>query len=580
MKSSRIILISLIFIIASICLSAQEWAVGGLSGAGDNNNSIVTDSAGNSYITGSFNLHATLGGFQLFSFGTTDVFVAKLDSAGNWLWAVRGGGSGDEIGNDITLDTQDNIYVTGSFTGSSSFGSTSFVSAGSKDIFVAKLDNNGNWLWATRAGGTGSDEGTAILIQQYNDNIYVTGYYHQSATFGSNTQTRPSNTDFLFFAELNSTGTWNDVYSVSGNGSSRAYDICLDNSFYYLTGAFSGTIDYSSTYTTGTLTSAGGEDIFILKIKLLFGGVFMTYATSFGSSGNDRGTAITSNGSDIYLTGYFSGAVNFPSNQLISGNSYSDVFVARINSNDYWVWAVKAGGYGIDEAGDIAIDNQNYVYLTGTTMGNAYFGTTTITGLGSRDTFFAKLDENGNWLWAKCAIGFQADVYGCGISVNNDSYCYVIGHYDIAGFGYGAVIFGSTYLYNDNDIGIFRVAEPVGQSPQNITISNLGYDIIIDWDPVTLDTWNNRFVPTYYFVYYNSTGMNSPYQYLTFIPHTISQYVHQHAGFFSSNHFYRVTAVKFYSNNRSTESMNTWLRENLHPGMVESDVKEALMRIQ
>ncbi|MEN6446018.1 MAG: SBBP repeat-containing protein [Candidatus Cloacimonas sp.] len=103
-----------------------------------------------------------------------------------WLWAKKAGGKSDDYGNSIAVDANGNSYVTGTFYGSSAtFGSTTLTGSGYDDIFVAKMDSNGNWLWARQAGGTLSDLGNSIAVDA-NGNSYVTGTFDgSSATYGN-----------------------------------------------------------------------------------------------------------------------------------------------------------------------------------------------------------------------------------------------------------------------------------------------------------------------------------------------------------------------------------------------------------
>jgi hypothetical protein len=155
------------------------------------------------------------------------------------------------------------------------------------------------------------------------------------------------------------------------------------------------------------------------------------------------------------------------------------------------------------------------------------------------------------------------------------------GSYISAGEFTGNVMIGGTLLpgYGMLDVYIARMLAPQPLEPQNITIANLGYDIIVDWDAVTLNTYNMPVTPDYYFIYYNTNGTGSPYQYLTFIPVPITQYVHQHAGYFSSNHFYQVTAVMVNRGDMTQDDFDSYLRTLLHSGMTEAEVKEALKEV-
>ena len=186
----------LLFILAlcSIALFAQNlnwlWAkqAGGISG--DKGYSIAVDAYGNSYITGYFRESATFGTTTLTSSSDygSDIFVAKMDINGNWLWAKQAMGTYSNYGNDIAVDANGNSYVTGYFWGNATFGTTTLTSSGQYDIFVAKMDSNGNWLWAKQAGGTSYDDGYSIAVDD-NGNSYVTGYFKSNATFGTTTLT-------------------------------------------------------------------------------------------------------------------------------------------------------------------------------------------------------------------------------------------------------------------------------------------------------------------------------------------------------------------------------------------------------
>jgi hypothetical protein len=146
--------------------------------------SIAIDSSGNSYVTGYFYSTASFGTTTLTSSGNYDIFVAKLDSDGNWLWANQAGGTSWDYGLGIAIDSSGNSYVTGYFQGTASFGTTTITSSGNYDIFVAKLDSDGSWLGANQAGGTGRDDARSIATDS-SGNCYVTGLFEETASFGN-----------------------------------------------------------------------------------------------------------------------------------------------------------------------------------------------------------------------------------------------------------------------------------------------------------------------------------------------------------------------------------------------------------
>jgi len=172
-------------------------------GGWDGGFGITIDDAGNNYVTGSFNGPIYFGLYPLYSSGYDDIFVAKIDENGNWLWATQAGGSSsDDSGYGITIDNAGNCYVTGIFMYTATFGPYSLISSGYDDIFVAKMDENGNWLWATQAGAGSDDSGYGITIDNAG-NSYVTGFFKETATFGSHSLTSSGEND-IFVAKLNS----------------------------------------------------------------------------------------------------------------------------------------------------------------------------------------------------------------------------------------------------------------------------------------------------------------------------------------------------------------------------------------
>lgn len=127
------------------------------------------DAAGNLYVAGSFISTAVLGSFTITSSaGSLDGFVMKIDNTGNVIWAKRMGGSFNDDATGVISDAAGNIYVTGGFNSSAGFGPYLLTSSGSADAFITKLTGSGSFLWAKKFGGTGADLGNVISSNTMN----------------------------------------------------------------------------------------------------------------------------------------------------------------------------------------------------------------------------------------------------------------------------------------------------------------------------------------------------------------------------------------------------------------------------
>jgi uncharacterized protein (TIGR03437 family) len=152
---------------------------------------VVVDGSGNVYTTGFFQGTADFdpgpGVFNMTSAGGNDVFVSKLDSAGNFAWARRMGGTDSDGGDGVVVDGSGNVYTAGSFGGTVDFdpgpGVFNLTSAGDSDIFVAKLDGDGNFVWAQQMGGTGSAFPEITIAVDAGSNVYATGGFRDTADF-------------------------------------------------------------------------------------------------------------------------------------------------------------------------------------------------------------------------------------------------------------------------------------------------------------------------------------------------------------------------------------------------------------
>ena len=308
---------------ASTALAAVQvpWATQAGGGDVDNGNAISTLPDGSSIVTGEFRGTTTFGSTTLTNAGSTDVFVAKVDASGSYVWATQAGSSSLDIGYGISTLPDGSAVVTGSFRGTATFGTTTLTSAGDDDVFVAKVDASGSYVWATQAGSSSDDVGKGISALP-DGSAVVTGYFQSTATFGSTTLTSTGDAD-VFVAKVDRSGTYVWATRASGSSDDVGYGIsALPDGSSTVTGYFQGTATFGST----TLTSAGNQDVFVAKMDP--SGAWV-WATPAGGALADNGYGISTlpDGSST-VTGPFRGTATFGSTTLTNAGSV-DVFVAK-----------------------------------------------------------------------------------------------------------------------------------------------------------------------------------------------------------------------------------------------------------
>ena len=287
------------------------WTKGTGGASSDIVYGIDVDNSGNIHVTGYFNSTVDFGGTgnSLTTVGpgiNPDIFVAKYDASGNTLWAKRAGSANSfDEGHDIAVDDLGFVYLTGSFEGTKAdFGDgDSLTSSGNKDVFIAKYSASGNTTWAKRIGGTGSDIGRRIAVDNLG-HVYIAGSVTDTVDFGgSGNSPDPSGSLDMFVAKYDTSGTTEWVRRAGGTDSDRANGIAVDSSGNIsVTGLFNGIdVDFGG---GNTLTSTGSlQDAFIVKYN---GNGNTLWAKA--SAGNDRangvGIAIDNSGG-TYVAGSF-----------------------------------------------------------------------------------------------------------------------------------------------------------------------------------------------------------------------------------------------------------------------------------
>lgn len=251
---------------------------------------LAIDSMKNIYTTGLFSGNVDFdpnsGSFILSSSGGRDVYISKLDSLGNFVWAKKVGGANDVTARLLKIGMGGDLYICGYFSGTANFNPDSSgtfnISASGVDVFILKLNNLGGLVWAKKLGGSGGDYCYAIDIDK-DENVYTTGSFTGTADFdpGVSQQNLVSaGQSDIFVSKLDVSGNYVWAGRFGGNSDETATSISVDNEYnIYASGFFMGTVNFDPISSSSLVSSNGSNDIFNLKLYTC--GDTITYDSTF-----------------------------------------------------------------------------------------------------------------------------------------------------------------------------------------------------------------------------------------------------------------------------------------------------------
>ncbi len=336
-----------------------------------------------------------------------DIFILKLDATGGFIWAKKMGGADFDIVNALTLDNNENVYTTGYFYHTADFdpgpGTYNLTGVGSKDMFISKLDEMGNFVYAKLISGQNDEVGQSIALDRYG-NTYITGYFSSTVDFdpgpGIYNLTSINNYDNTFVLKLNLSGAFEWCKHIGGIGGDMSFGIVADNlGNSYCTGYFYGTLDFDL-----------GPGIYEFSSTLK--GYPDAYALKFDPSGNfvwakkwggERGNAIAlDSSSNIYIAGSFIGTADFDPDSgtcyMSSTNSQYNIFISKLNSSGNFIWSKNMGNARLNSGNSIALDALGNIYLNGEYSDSSDFdpgvGSFYFPKPGLKDIFISKLYVN------------------------------------------------------------------------------------------------------------------------------------------------------------------------------------------
>ncbi|MBL7916802.1 MAG: SBBP repeat-containing protein, partial [Bacteroidia bacterium] len=415
-----IYIFAFIFVFENVFSQIQNWAqwesaarptyTAGTAGTGERAYAVSVSPVDNSvYTVGTYNATNLTANFNLAHTSTGDGFIVKHNSAGVFQWSRKIGSATatSEIIYGVDVDPSGNVYVIGQFGGTVDFDPSAatynLATAGGTDIFLAKYSSAGNFLWAVRAGGGNNDIGYEVKAD--GNAVYITGNYNAAGA----------------------------AFTSFGSA------------------------------TVVNLTSAGGNsEIFCAKYSTA--GV-VQWAAKAGSSNNDTGYDITTDGSNVFLIGEYYNAFtiynssNVNSGSLTNQGTSGDVAIISYNSTGGFNWATNISSNSIDYGRGICTDGTN-LYVTGGVRTNANFKHPTpdytTTSSSGNDAFIASIEiVSGVFNWAKTIPGSGTLEYGTAIAYHPAGRIFITGQFN-SNINFTSL--GGTNFNSSTGIDVFAAA--------------------------------------------------------------------------------------------------------------------------
>lgn len=432
---TKYLLISCLF---SLCIPAMAlaqqyvWAkslvgrgistVTNLTPGTSNAEAMAVDSLGNVYIAGYCNDTVDFDpgpNEVLLDAGNDDIFIAKYDALGNYLWAHVFWSPGWNYATHLKLDHQGNIIIAGHAQSLADFDPSQNLkylgnNATANYIFIAKYDANGNFIWAQDFGNNFGAFIGSLDIDNYN-NILITGHFYGTIDMDSDTGTANlvSNQTGIFVAKYKPNGNylWANCISGIGNLGESQSVVCGKNGNIYVAGIFGNTVDFDPGNDTLLLTANTTCDRFFLKYNML-GNLIWAKRIDVNEDGvlfADRTIKIAlDDDENVYLTGNFMGTVDFnPAAAVFNIVSpfTTSSYICKFTTSGHFLWAKGIIG-GVVQTNDIALDCSNNICLTGS-FGSADFDPSTnffqfsSTAPSAFNNFYAKYTNDGSFVWVK-----------------------------------------------------------------------------------------------------------------------------------------------------------------------------------
>lgn len=376
---------------------------------------VIIDNEDNIYVTGYFyntiDFDPSDEIYELTPIGDVDVFILKLSSEGEFIWAKSFGGEERDVPVDFNFDEENNLLLLGEFRSTIDIdpGASVFelTAVDDKDIFLQKLTREGNFIWGISVGGSSLNIAGGVICDS-NNNVYIAGSYSGSVDFNPGPETfylSPAGPTDIFLLKLNSLGEF--IWAKTLGGVELMSNVVLEldvDDNVIVVGQFRGEVDFDLGDDEFLLDSPGNFDLFILKLDPAANFMWVkNYEGNFEVIPLDIGVDEYNN---ILIAGQFAGSLKlkpYPDLEILY-SELDDILILKLNEDGDHIWGKKIGGSGTQAAYGVVPFGSESIYITGQFQQSVDFDT-------SEDSLiFTCQDSNPNAFTVKFGpydLGFE-----------------------------------------------------------------------------------------------------------------------------------------------------------------------------
>ena len=447
----------------------------------DGGDGVALAADGSRYVVGTFEGTATFGDISITSAGDSDIFLVKYDANLDAVWARRAGTDVfNDFGGAVAVAPDGSVYATGYFTGIATWDGGDnpdgeLTTFSDFDAFIAKYTPDGDLAWVRQAGGVDQDTGRDVAVDA-DGNAYLVGGFAGTGMFGDVTLESAGSSDaFLVKYAPDGEVVW--ARRAGSDQGDLAYGVAVtDDGRAHVSGSFRGVALFGDL----PIQSAGATDVFVVQYDA---DGETTWVEGIGADGAEftrgGGIGLGSDGS-VYVQGSFSNTILVGNDVLVS-QGFTDVFVAKLDSDGDELWGVRGGGDGTNFSAALAVDANGNALATGYVDGTGTFADEPIATQG-RDGYFAVFDSAGDLVTVELLGGTGQDA-GTGIAARADRFA-------ATGSFRGTASFGDLDLTSTGGSDVFVIGGP-GEtfvpSLLFVDVDATGSETGLSWDDAFTD---------------------------------------------------------------------------------------------